>query len=307
MDTHSQVSQELHQRIAQLEAMAEKLQARTAYLEEKLEGITFQRDSLTKVVPGKFSYLDAQLRYQYVSKEYQEWYQKPSEEIVGKTVEDLMGAEGARNLREHLETALMGKDVHYEFTKLFNDGEERTMIIDYIPHFNSTGEFLGFFVSCQDVTEQKVLKKALECATFQMESLTSILPGKFSYLDTQLRYEFVSKQYEEWYEKPREEILGRTVEELMGTEEYQKLRGYMEEVLSGKEVHYEFTQLFNDGQERTMSIDYIPHISSTGEVLGYLSSCQDITDPELKRLREALRESELRLQLITKAVPEPVS
>jgi PAS domain S-box-containing protein len=93
----------------------------------------------------------------------------------------------------------------------------------------------------------------------------------------------------------------------MGTEEYQKLRGSMEEVLSGKEVHYEFTQLFNDGQERTMSIDYIPHISSTGEVLGYLSSCQDITDPELKRLREALRESELRLQLITKAVPEPVS
>lgn len=91
----------------------------------------------------------------------------------------------------------------------------------------------------------------------------------------------------------------------MGTEGYQKLRSYMEEVLLGKEVHYEFTKLFNDGEERTMSIDYIPHISSTGEVLGYLSSCQDIT--ELKRLKEALCENELRLQLMTKAVPEPVS
>ncbi|MBD2070260.1 PAS domain-containing protein [Leptolyngbya sp. FACHB-671] len=131
-------------------------------LEEQLELITFQRDAITRVVPGKFSYLDAQLRYQYVSQEYQEWYQKPSEEIVGKTVEDLMGTEGAQKLQKYLDMALAGQEVHYEFTKRFEDGEERTMVIDYIPHLSHTGEVLGFFASCLDVTELKHLREALQ-------------------------------------------------------------------------------------------------------------------------------------------------
>jgi PAS domain S-box-containing protein len=180
MATDSQANQELHERIAQLEAMTQRLQARTADLEKKLDWMTFQRESLTKVVPGKFSYLDAQLRYQYVSKEYEEWYQKPSEEIVGKTVEDLMGAEGARNLQKHLETALTGQDVHYEFTKLFEDGEERTMVIDYIPHFNSTGEFLGFFVSCQDTTELKRLREALQESELRLQLMNKAVPAPVS-------------------------------------------------------------------------------------------------------------------------------
>jgi PAS domain-containing protein len=50
-----------------------------------------------------------------------------------------------------------------------------------------------------------------------------------------------------------------------------------------------------------MVIDYVPHLGSTGEVLGLFVSCQDIT--ELKRLREALQATEMRNQLVTTAVP----
>ena len=166
MGTDSQVTEAMTQKVAQLE--------------EQLAWMKFQRDALTQVVPGKFSYLDPNLRYQYVSQEYEEWYQKPKEEIIGKTVEDLMGKGAAQQLQEHLETVLTGQAVHYEFTKLFADGEERTMAIDYIPHFSDAGEFLGFFASCQDVTELKQLHEALRKSQLQQRSETNTAPVSVS-------------------------------------------------------------------------------------------------------------------------------
>lgn len=276
MDTGSQVSQELHQRIAHIEAMAEMLQATTAYV-------------------------DAQQRYQFISKQYEELYRLPTSEILGKTLKELMEPADYQNVQGHVESVLAGNKVSFDGVGVSQDGKKHHVLVSYTPDIDRSGAVLGFFAVCQDVTERKRVEEDLQWMTFQMNSLTSIVPGKFSYIDSQLRYQYVSKEYQEWYQKPSEEIVGKTVEDLMGKDGAQKLRGYIEEALTGKEVHYEFTKLFNDGEERTMVIDYVPHLGSTGEVLGLFVSCQDIT--ELKRLREALQATEMRNQLVTTALP----
>ncbi len=268
MSAHSQASQTLQQRIAQIEAMAEVLQARTAYV-------------------------DAQQRYQFVSKHYEQLYGLPDSEILGKTLQESMESSDYQRAQPHVETVLGGSKVSFSCVGVSDSGQKHHVLINYTPYVDDLGEVLGFFVVCQDMTKRKSLEEELQWMTFQMNTLTTLLPGKFSYLDSQLRYRFVSKQYQEWYEKPSEEIVGRTVEELMGVEGAQKLRGYIEQALTGQEVHYEFTKLFEDGEERTMVIDYIPHFSDSGEILGFFVSCQDIT--ELKRLREIVRESEMRV------------
>ena len=275
MDANSQVDPALQQKIAQIEAMAEVLQARTAYV-------------------------DAQQRYQFVSKQYEELYRLPISKILGKKLQELMEPTDYQNVRDHVESVLAGNKVSFDCIGSQN-GKKHHVRVSYIPDIAPSGGVQGFFAVCQDVIERQRLEEELQWMTFQVNSLTSVVPGKFSYLDSQLRYRFISKEYQEWYQKPNEEILGKTVEELMGKDGAQKLQGYMEEALTGKEVHYEFTKLFNDGEERTMVIDYIPHFSNTKEVLGFFVSCQDIT--ELKRLREALQTREMRSRLVATAVP----
>ena len=82
---------------------------------------------------------------------------------------------------------------------------------------------------------------------------------KMAYVDAQQRLRFINKRYEEWYAP--EPILGKHVQEFMGALDYQKVQGYIEAVLSGEKVTYEIRATFNDGKERYLIVDYVPHIS----------------------------------------------
>ncbi len=72
--------------------------------------------------------------------------------------------------------------------------------------------------------------------------------GKVSYVDSQRRYRFVSKQYGEWSKVSPEEILGQTVDGFMGASAYAKIRDYVEAALAGKRVTYETTWNFDNPQ-----------------------------------------------------------
>ena len=99
------------------------------------------------------AYVDAQQRYQFINKQYENWYQVPAPQIIGKTVKELMGEAGYQSIQEYIDLALSGQRVSYEFTGSFEDGKERLLGVKYVPHLNEKGKTLGFFVLCQVVTE----------------------------------------------------------------------------------------------------------------------------------------------------------
>ena len=54
----------------------------------------------------------------------------------------------------------------------------------------------------------------------QVRGIADALPSPIAYLDRDRRYIFVNTAFAEFFERPRREILGKTVRELLGDDIY---------------------------------------------------------------------------------------
>jgi diguanylate cyclase (GGDEF)-like protein/PAS domain S-box-containing protein len=90
-------------------------------------------------------------------------------------------------------------------------------------------------------------------------------------------YEVVNPAYEKIIEKPRSEIINRTVSYVWGEDVFNnKIREYLDRCLSGEEVHY--IETFKFGLEnRYMHVSYYPYRESENKVSHALVFTHDIT------------------------------
>lgn len=146
--------------------------------------------------------------------------------------------------------------------------------------------------SYEEILKQEVAEKtaALQKSKDKLELITDSIPGCISYIDSSQRYQFVNRTYEVWFNCRREEILGKTVEEVIGQEAYQKVCHYIERVLSGETVSFTDDIPYRGGKTRYISGILVPKIDRSGQVQGYYALITDIT---------AYREAELALAEIT--------
>ena len=144
-------------------AQATELTLNTPKLVDALQQKLARIQLVTDALDAKVSYVDANQRFQFVNQNYQEWFKIPMEEIIGKTIAELLGPKAYAGIEGYLEAALAGdRNVSYEFTETFADGETRILAVHYTPHFNAAGEVLGLAVVCQDITRYKKLQTTIQ-------------------------------------------------------------------------------------------------------------------------------------------------
>jgi diguanylate cyclase (GGDEF)-like protein/PAS domain S-box-containing protein len=115
-----------------------------------------RRGMLLDALPAYISYIDADHRYQEVNTVYEQRFGLTADEIRGKRVSDLLGAEGYRRLRPYLEAAVRGERVSYEMEIPFADGDSRTLFGDYVPDSDVSGEVRGLYAIVRDVTDVRL-------------------------------------------------------------------------------------------------------------------------------------------------------
>ena len=118
---------------------------------------------------------------------------------------------------------------------------------------------------------------ALRKSEEQLRLVTDALPVCIAYADSEQRYQFNNKTYEEWFGRSRAELKGRHIKEVLGEPAYEAIRGHVEGALSGQAVSYEST-LSLGGKERHVLANYVPHVGERGETKGYFALVTDITE-----------------------------
>jgi hypothetical protein len=58
-------------------------------------------------------------------------------------------------------------------------------------------------------------------------------------MDAEVRYRFVNKLYEEWFPRPRSELVGKRVRDIVGEEAYSNVKHWMDAALAGQRVTFE--------------------------------------------------------------------
>jgi len=128
--------------------------------------------------------------------------------------------------------------------------------------------------------------EGFESAQAFLDAFAANVGALVGYIDTEERVRFMSRNYEEWFKRPREALVGRSLEEIYEPEEYAQFQPSVRRALAGEDVHYERQATRPDGASCWITVNLRPHRDSQGRIVG-LFSC-DLEVKELKRTHDAL-------------------
>lgn len=113
-----------------------------------------RRTLLIDALPMMISFIDPELYYREINAAYVRWFNRPTEEIIGKPVREILGEAAFEKIRVYMQAALEGQQVEYELLLPHHDGSHRPVQVAYIPLHSSRGEFKGFYAMVRDISDR---------------------------------------------------------------------------------------------------------------------------------------------------------
>ncbi len=226
-------------------------------------------------------------------------------EYVGRPIAEFHVDEPV--ISDILERLACGETLHeVEARVRAKDGTIRHVLINSSV-YTRDGKFIHTRCFTRDITERRRAEEARSRSEEQFRIVTDALPVLVSYVDTDGRYQFVSAAYERWFGRPREDILGKHLSELLGSEGYAKTQPHVERALRGESVAFEEDVRYADGRTRSIEATYIPQ-RSPGGVAGFVALVSDVSERKrLERFRAAAAARAERLWKVTAAIAHAVS
>jgi PAS domain S-box-containing protein len=111
----------------------------------------------------------------------------------------------------------------------------------------------------------------------RLQLMADALPMLISYVDRDQRYRYNNAAYERWYGISREDLRGRTLEEVLGARAYAGIRPYVDVALSGRMIKYETTLPLQGAGVRTFVARYVPDLTARGEIAGFYALIEDVS------------------------------
>ena len=108
--------------------------------------------AVTHSFPGMVGFWGADLICRFANDGYQEWFGKRGEEVVGMSLEELLGPNLFAMNEPYVRAALAGQ--RQRFTRVLTraNGTTGVVVANYVPAMAATGDVYGFVVFVTDVT-----------------------------------------------------------------------------------------------------------------------------------------------------------
>ncbi len=145
-------------------------------VEKALRDSEQQLRLIADAMPGLIAYIDASLRFQFINEVGEHWYARPSAEIIGHEISDVLGKDFVQARHDIFAGVLAGTPQSFESSYLYPDGHERLVSGNYIPHKNEDGSIIGFYTLTMDVTERHALEERLRQSQ-KMEAVGQLTGG----------------------------------------------------------------------------------------------------------------------------------
>ncbi len=261
-------------------------------LERRLEHSERFVRQITDGLPVRVAYLDRDRRFRFVNLAHCQSFGLTREQILGRTRSELTHGTTDALLEPRVLAVLAGQTQHFEYDMLVG-GERRRIEAQLVPDISETGEVRGFYATGIDITERAAAERQQQRQASTLHSVAEAIPATVAVVGADHRYRFVNSAFERWCGKPRDQVIGHTMSEVLGSADYERIRPWVEKVLKGQSVSFE-----RDYPGRSSAghlvLTYTPLWLDNGEVDGFVGVAQDITPH---------KQEELRLLLLTRQDP----
>lgn len=165
-----------------------------------------------------------------------------------------------------------------------------------------TDEEVEFARDFGERTRALVARRAAEAEVragrAELQNLTDNLPLLVAFVDSDLRYRFNNRAYQDWFGIAPQELVGKSLEEVLGDEAANKVMPYVRKVLGGERASFEQYMPYSRGGGRHIQVEYVPRRRPGGPVDGFYAMVQDVSERRragdrrdvLMRVTDALRE-----------------
>jgi len=158
------------------------------------------------------------------------------------------------------------------------DGSLTPVLMNVAPVKNADGQIDGAVCSFQELTERKRAEEALRASEAELQSVINRTPFMLVRCGRDLRYRFVSDAYAHLIARARDEVIGKSIDAMIGARGLRTLQPYIDAVLNGEPVDFECELEFPHSGLRRLAIAYRPELDAEGKVEGWIASLLDITE-----------------------------
>ena len=126
---------------------------------------------LTDALPVLISYVDADRRYRFINRAYEDWFSHRRADILGKRVVEVIGDAAYAAVAPYMDRVLAGERVRFEQLMPYADAPSRYIEVEYVPREGAVGSVEGFYALIKDVSEREAAQSALRAREARLSFL----------------------------------------------------------------------------------------------------------------------------------------
>ncbi len=253
-------------------------------------------------IPDLILVLDKQMRIMRVNQRFERLTGKYRGQVHGKTVREVFGDSkddswSADFIRLFDEITEHGVPTSVLRARKTRSGRDAYFQIAANPIFDEDLDIVRVVLTAREVTEQVKLRRETEESARHFKQIVDAVHGLITIKDREGRYVLVNPWAGKLAGIPREEMIGKTAEELFPQETVEQILELDREALAKGSRHVSEEVLTLDGTKRVFVSERLPLKDYQGEVVGICCVRQDRT--RRRRLQKELIQTE-RLAAIGK-------
>ncbi|MBK1831301.1 PAS domain-containing protein [Verrucomicrobiaceae bacterium R5-34] len=266
-------------------------------------------NALMDHLPSWIYFKDRESKFIQVNKALADYSGMTPEEMIGQSDAEFLDPENAKKNREdeiQILASGKGKERFIEKENL-EGGGDAWVLTSKLPLRDKKGRTIGTFGVSSNITEMVEAQNALEKERNTLRTLLDSIPDGIYIRDDRGKYRVANKALAEFVgaESPAD-VVGKTPYDFFPNEHSSRFLADDKAVMDKQEVvvHNTYKMLNSSGAKRHIITTKVPIKDKDGQVSGILGINRDVTEQE--KAREALRQTEHRMQEIVDNSPSPM-